>query len=177
MTRKITRGMANISQGIQDCLYMGNINALRDWGHAKDYVAMQWLMLQQDSPRDFVIASGKQYSIRTFILWSAAELGIKIGFEGEGVDELGRVECVEGESAKFVSPGQIVIRIDPKYFRPAEVSSLQGDATEAREKLGWTPTISAKEMCAEMVQNDLKAAQRRRLLLENNLALASSIEI
>lgn len=164
VTRKITRGMANIAQGLEDCLYMGNIDALRDWGHAKDYVRMQWMMLQQEAPEDFVVATGTQYSVRQFIEWTAAELGIKLRFEGEGVDEVAVVEAVTSNNSPAVKPGQVILRIDPRYFRPAEVETLLGDPTKAKEKLGWIPQITAQEMCREMVESDLRAAQRAALL-------------
>ena len=176
VTRKITRGLANIAQGMQDCLYMGNINALRDWGHAKDYVRMQWMMLQQDTPQDFVIATGLQYSVRQFIQWSAAELGIELSFQGEGINEFAAVESIEGDSAPMLVKGQVIMRIDPGYFRPAEVSTLLGDASKARNQLGWTPKISAREMCAEMINEDLKNAKRMRLLADSGLELPISIE-
>ena len=152
VTRKITRGLANISQGLEDCLYMGNLDALRDWGHAKDYVRMQWLMLQQQQAQDFVIATGQQYSVRQFIEWTAAELGIELRWQGQGTDEVG------------LWNGRPIVRIDPRYFRPAEVETLLGDPTKAKEKLGWTPEITVQEMCAEMVAEDLKAAQRHAFL-------------
>jgi GDPmannose 4,6-dehydratase len=164
VTRKITRGLANIAQGLETCLWMGNIDALRDWGHARDYVRMQWLMLQQDRAEDFVIASGVQHSVREFIGWAAAELGIMLSFQGEGVNETATVVEVQGDRAPAVQPGQVVVRIDPRYFRPAEVETLLGDATMAREKLGWQPTVTAREMCAEMVAADLAAARRHALL-------------
>ncbi|WP_103332932.1 GDP-mannose 4,6-dehydratase [Pseudotabrizicola formosa] len=164
VTRKITRGLANIAQGLEHCLYMGNIDSLRDWGHARDYVRMQWMMLQQDSAEDYVIATGKQYSVRDFITWTAAELGLRLSFQGEGVDETATVVDVQGDKAPAVRPGQVVLRIDPRYFRPAEVETLLGDPTKAREKLGWTPEITAQEMCAEMVAHDLNAARRHALL-------------
>jgi GDPmannose 4,6-dehydratase len=165
VTRKITRGLANISQGLETCLYMGNINALRDWGHAKDYVRMQWLMLQQDQPDDFVIATGRQYSVRQFIQWSAQYLGFELQFEGEGVDEVGRVARVLNESsAKAVQIGQVVVRVDPRYFRPTEVETLLGDPSKAKQKLGWEPVITTEQMCAEMVAEDLKEAQKMALL-------------
>ncbi|SFO04248.1 GDP-mannose 4,6-dehydratase, partial [Roseovarius lutimaris] len=176
VTRKITRGLANIAQGIEDCLYMGNIDALRDWGHAKDYVRMQWMMLQQDEPDDFVIATGKQYSVRDFIIWSARELGITLRFEGSGVNEVGIVETVTGDDAPEIKPGQTILRIDPRYFRPAEVETLLGDPAKAKAKLGWTPEITAQEMCVEMVADDLKAARRYRLLKEHGLDLPVSTE-
>ncbi len=176
VTRKITRGLANIAQGMEDCLYMGNIESLRDWGHAKDYVRMQWLMLQQDAPDDFVIATGFQYSVREFITWSARELGLTLSFQGEGVDETATVVAVEGDKAPAVQPGQVVMRIDPRYFRPAEVETLLGDPTKAREKLGWTPQITAQEICAEMVAEDLRAARRHRLLKDHGLDVPVSLE-
>ncbi len=176
VTRKITRGLANIAQGLEKCLYMGNIDSLRDWGHAKDYVRMQWMMLQQDAPEDFVIATGVQHSVREFITWSAAELGIRLRFEGKGVDEQAVVEAVESDLAAAVKPGDVIMRIDPRYFRPAEVETLLGDPTKAREKLGWTPKITVREMCAEMVAEDLQAARRHRLLKEHGLTLPVSME-
>lgn len=167
VTRKITRGLANIAQGLDTCLYMGNIDSLRDWGHAKDYVRMQWMMLQQDNPDDFVIATGVQYSVREFILWSAAELGITLEFSGSGVDEVATVAKIEGDNAPGVSVGDVIVRIDPNYFRPAEVETLLGDPAKAKEKLGWVPEITVQEMCAEMVSEDLKAAKRHALLKEH----------
>jgi GDPmannose 4,6-dehydratase len=176
VTRKITRGMANIAQGLEDCLHMGNIDSLRDWGHAKDYVRMQWMMLQQDTPEDFVIATGLQYSVREFIRWTAAELGIQLRFDGTGVDEQAVVESVTSDMAPAVKPGQVVVKIDPRYFRPAEVETLLGDATLAREKLGWTPQITAQEMCAEMVAGDLLTARRHKLLKDHGFDLPVSLE-
>ena len=164
VTRKITRGLANISQGLEKCIYMGNINALRDWGHAKDYVRMQWMMLQQDSPDDFCIATGVQYSVRQFIELSAQELGISIKFQGEGLDEIGIVESIEGVNAPALNKGDIIFRVDKRYFRPAEVETLLGCSKKAREKLGWIPEITVQEMCAEMVREDLKNAKRIVLL-------------
>lgn len=176
VTRKITRGLANIAQGLEDCLYLGNIDALRDWGHAKDYVRMQWMMLQQEHPEDFVIATGKQHSVREFITWSAAELGITINFQGEGTKEKGVVVAVEGDLAPSVSVGDTIVRVDPRYFRPAEVETLLGDPTKAKEKLGWVPEITAQEMCAEMVVEDLKTARRFALLKKHGLELPVSLE-
>ena len=168
VTRKITRGLANIAQGLESCLYMGNLDALRDWGHAKDYVRMQWMMLQQAQPEDFVIATGVQYSVRQFIEWSAAELGIALRFEGQGVEERAVVAAIAGEGSQLKAPalkvGDVVVRVDPRYFRPAEVETLLGDPTRARQKLGWVPEITVQEMCAEMVEEDLKVAQRHALL-------------
>ena len=176
VTRKITRGLANIAQGLEGGLYMGNIDALRDWGHAKDYVRMQWMMLQQDVAEDFVIATGVQYSVRQFITWSAAELGITLRFEGMGVEECAIVDSVIGEDAPSVRPGDVVMRIDPQYFRPAEVETLLGSPAKAKKKLGWEPQITAQEMCAEMVANDLKVARRHALLKEHGLDLPIPLE-
>ena len=164
VTRKITRGLANIAQGLERRLYMGNLDALRDWGHARDYVRMQWLMLQQAQPEDFVIATGKQYSVRQFIHWAAAELGLSLRFEGSGVEEKAYVAAVEGDRAPACKVGDCVVAVDPRYFRPAEVETLLGDPTKAREKLGWEPEISAHQMCVEMVTEDLRVAQRHALL-------------
>ena len=176
VTRKITRGMANIAQGLEQCLYMGNIDSLRDWGHAKDYVRMQWMMLQQEQPDDFVIATGVQYSVREFITWSARELGIELEFSGKGVDEVATVASITGDNAPSVKVGDVIVRIDPRYFRPAEVDTLLGDPSKAKEKLGWVPEITAQEMCAEMVADDLKTARRYRLLKEHGLDLPVSVE-
>jgi GDPmannose 4,6-dehydratase len=164
VTRKITRGLAHIAQGLDQCLYMGNLDALRDWGHAKDYVRMQWMMLQQDEPEDFVIATGKQYSVREFIQWSAAELGVALRFEGSGVEEKAFVASISGDKAPSLKVGDCVVAVDPRYFRPAEVETLLGDPSKARDRLGWVPEITAQQMCAEMVAEDLKAAQRLALL-------------
>lgn len=176
VTRKITRGLSNIAMGLEQCLYMGNIDSLRDWGHAKDYVRMQWMMLQQDVPDDFVIATGVQYSVREFITWSAAELGLTLKFEGEGVHETATVVSVEGDKAPLVREGQVVMKIDPRYFRPAEVETLLGDPTKAKQKLGWVPEITAQEMCAEMVKEDLKSARRHALLKTHGLEVPVSVE-
>ncbi|MCD0420992.1 GDP-mannose 4,6-dehydratase [Rubrivivax sp. JA1024] len=164
VTRKVTRGLANIAQGLESCLYMGNLDSLRDWGHAKDYVRMQWMMLQQDKPEDFVIATGVQYSVREFIRWSAAELGVTLRFEGAGVDERGVVDSVSGDKAPALKPGDCIVAVDPRYFRPAEVEALLGDPTKAKERLGWVPEFSAQQICAEMVAEDLRSAQRTALL-------------
>ncbi len=168
VTRKITRGLANISQGLQSCLYMGNINSLRDWGHAKDYVRMQWMMLQQDVPEDFVIATGFQYSVREFIHWSANELGISIEFKGEGVEEIAVVTKLNKKDSNMCfKEGDIILRIDPNYYRPAEVETLLGDPSKAKEKLGWEPEISALQMCVEMTQSDLIEAKKQALLIKS----------
>lgn len=176
VTRKITRGLANIAQGLERRLYMGNLDALRDWGHAKDYVKMQWLMLQQDVPEDFVIATGQQFSVREFITWAAKDLGIQLRFEGIGIEERGIVEAVEGDNAPAVSVGDCIVAVDPRYFRPAEVESLLGDSTKARQKLNWTPEISAREMCSEMIAADLKLAKSHALLKRHGHAIYVSRE-
>ena len=176
VTRKITRGLTNMALGIESCLYMGNLDALRDWGHAKDYVRMQWMMLQQDVADDFVIATGVQYSVREFIKWTAAEIGLTLSFEGEGINEIGIVNSIEGDKAPALSPGDVILRIDPRYFRPAEVETLLGDPTKAKEKLGWVPNITAQEMCAEMVREDFRAAKRHSLLEEHAMSFPISRE-
>jgi GDPmannose 4,6-dehydratase len=177
VTRKITRGLANIALGLDKCLYMGNLDSLRDWGHAKDYVRMQWMMLQQEIPEDFVIATGVQYSVREFIHWSAKELGVTLRFEGAGVDEKGIVDSVVGSKAPAVKPGDVIVAVDPRYFRPAEVETLLGDPSKAKAKLGWTPENTAQEMCAEMVAHDLDTARRHALLKEHGYSINVSREI
>lgn len=176
VTRKITRGLANIAQGLETCLYMGNMDALRDWGHAKDYVRMQWMMLQQEQADDFVIATGMQYSVREFITWSAKELGVCLRFEGSGIDEVGIVDAIDGDNAPAMTVGDVIVKIDSRYFRPAEVETLLGDPTKAKEKMGWVPEISTQEMCAEMVAEDLKSAKRHALLKKHGFALPVSVE-
>ena len=163
VTRKITRAVARMALGLQDCLYLGNLSALRDWGHARDYVEMQWLMLQQDSPEDFVIATGVQYSVRQFVEFACNELGIDVRWEGEGVDEKGIVSAVNNKDAK-VKVGDTLVKVDPRYFRPTEVETLLGDPTKAKEKLGWTPKTSLQELVREMVQSDYSAAKRYALV-------------
>ena len=167
VTRKITRGLSNIAQGIEKTLYMGNLDALRDWGHAKDYVRMQWMMLQQKNPEDFVIATGSQYSVRQFIEWSAEELGIEIEFNGSGVNEVGIVTKIKGNNAPAVNIGDVIVKVDSRYFRPAEVETLLGNPSNAKAKLGWMPKITIKEMCSEMVKEDLESARKNLLLKEN----------
>ncbi len=165
VTRKITRALARIKLGLQDCLYLGNLDSLRDWGHAKDYVEMQWLLMQQDQPEDWVIATGIQHSVRDFVNAAADELGMKITWQGSGVDETGTLETpspLAGEGRG--EGGRTIVKVDPRYFRPTEVETLLGDPTKAREKLGWTPKISFKELVAEMVREDLKAAERDELV-------------
>lgn len=179
VTRKITRGLANISQGLEACLYMGNIDALRDWGHAKDYVRMQWMMLQQDQPDDFVIATGKQYSVRQFIEMSADELGIKIKWQGEGVDEIGIIDSssqILTLESSVLKENDVIFRIDPRYFRPTEVESLLGDPSKAKQKLGWVPEITLQEMCKEMVNYDLEKAKQHALLKNHGYVVNISSE-
>lgn len=176
VTRKITRGLANIAQGLEGCLYLGNMDALRDWGHAKDYVRMQWLMLQQEQPEDFVIATGVQFSVRQFVQWSAEHLGITLRFEGLGVDEVGIVESISGDSAPALKVGDVIVRVDKRYFRPSEVETLLGNPSKAKQKLGWTPEITVQEMCAEMVAEDLQAAKRTALLKANGYDISISVE-
>ena len=176
VTRKITRGLANMAQGLEDCLYMGNIDALRDWGHAKDYVRMQWMMLQQEYPEDFVIATGVQYSVRQFIEWSAQELGITLRFDGEGVDEQGIVAAITGDKAPSLKLGDIIVKVDPRYFRPTEVETLLGDPSKAKQKLGWEPEITVQEMCQEMVAHDLAQAQQHSLLKQHGYSVFNASE-
>jgi GDPmannose 4,6-dehydratase len=176
VTRKITRGLANIAQGLEQCLYMGNLDALRDWGHAKDYVHMQWMMLQQDKADDFVIATGVQYSVRQFIRWSAEELGVTLKFEGKGVDETATVAAIKGDKAPGLKVGDVVVKIDPRYFRPTEVETLLGDPSKAKAKLGWTPEITVQQMCAEMVAADLEEAKKHALLQKHGYQLNVSAE-
>jgi len=164
VTRKITRAMARISLALQDCLYLGNLEARRDWGHARDYIEAQWLMLQQDQPEDFVIATGKQYSVRQMIEVAAGELDITLRWEGEGVDEVGIVDAVLNPRASAPQPGTVIVRVDPRYFRPAEVETLLGDPTKAQQKLGWKARTSFEEMVTEMVRADLEIAQRDELV-------------
>ena len=176
VTRKITRGIANIAQGLESKLYLGNMDALRDWGHAKDYVRMQWMMLQQDKPEDFVIATGKQISVREFVRMSAENAGITVEFTGEGVKEVATVIAVDNEIAPGVKVGDIIVEVDPRYFRPAEVETLLGDPTKAKEKLGWVPEITVEEMCKEMVQHDLGKAKQHALLKKHGYSVAVAKE-
>lgn len=172
VTRKITRGLAHIAQGLEPCLYMGNIDALRDWGHAKDYVRMQWLMLQQERPADFVIATGIQYSVRQFIEMAAVQLGFRIRWVGEGIHEVGVVDVVFKDAkdrCHALRPGMTVMRIDPRYFRPTEVDTLLGDPSRAKEKLGWVPEISMEQMLVEMVESDLLDARKAVLIRDSGL--------
>lgn len=176
VTRKITRGLANIAQGLESCLYMGNLDALRDWGHAKDYVRMQWMMLQQQKPEDFVIATGVQYSVRQFIEKTACSLGVTLEFEGSGVEEIARVKHVNGGDAPALKVGDVVVRIDPRYFRPTEVETLLGDPSKAKEKLAWVPEITLDEMIQEMVAVDLADAKKHALLKQHGYRIAVSAE-
>lgn len=176
VTRKITRGLAHIAQGLEQCLYMGNLDALRDWGHAKDYVRMQWMMLQQNQPEDFVIATGMQYSVRQFVEWSAQELGIALRFAGQGVDEVAIVDGITGDKAPMLKVGDVIVKIDPRYFRPTEVETLLGDPSKAKTQLGWVPEITVQEMCAEMIKADLAEAERHALLKRHGHAIPLSIE-
>jgi GDPmannose 4,6-dehydratase len=176
VTRKITRALANISQGLEQCLYLGNMDALRDWGHAKDYVRMQWMMLQQEQPEDFVIATGKQISVREFVRMSAAELGIELEFSGNGVDEIATVKSIEGDNAIALTVGDVIVKVDTRYFRPAEVETLLGNPAKAKEKLGWVPEITVEEMCKEMVLNDLSVAKSHALLKSHGHDVAVALE-
>ena len=172
VTRKITRGLTNIAQGIETCLYMGNMDALRDWGHAKDYVRMQWMMLQQDHPEDFVIGTGVQYSVREFIIKSAQQLGITLQFKGQGVEEKAIVLQIDGKKAPGIKVGDIIVQVDPRYFRPTEVETLLGDPSKAKEKLGWVPEITLDEMIAEMVEYDLEQAKQHALLKRHGYSVS-----
>lgn len=176
VTRKITRGLANIAQGLEKCLYMGNMDALRDWGHAKDYVRMQWMMLQQDTPEDFVIATGVQYSVRQFIEKSAAQLGMTISWKGEGVDEKGYVATINGDKAPALKVGDVLVQVDPRYFRPAEVETLLGDPSKAKQKLNWVPEITLDQLVEEMVAHDLDKARQHALLKHSGYDVAVSVE-
>ncbi len=176
VTRKITRALANISQGLEQSFYLGNMDALRDWGHARDYVEMQWLMLQQDQAEDFVIATGVQYSVRQFVEAAALELGIEIEWQGSGIDEKGIISAIRSDKASGAKVGQVIVAVDPKYFRPTEVETLLGDPTNARVKLGWTPTTTFAEMVQEMVAKDLEVARRHALLKRHGYSVAISLE-
>jgi GDPmannose 4,6-dehydratase len=176
VTRKITRGLANIAQGLEKCLYMGNMDSLRDWGHAKDYVRMQWMMLQQERPQDFVIATGLQISVRDFIRMAAARLGLELRFEGEGLEEKGIVASIRGDDAPALKVGDTIVSIDPRYFRPSEVETLLGDPSKAKKELGWVPEITVQDMCAEMVSADLAEAKRHSHLLAHGFSVSMSVE-
>lgn len=176
VTRKITRALCNIAQGIESKLFLGNLDSLRDWGHARDYVEMQWLMLQQDNPEDYVIATGVQYSVRQFVTHAAKELGINLRFEGKGINERAIVDSVEGLNAPFVNEGDVLVEVDSKYFRPTEVDTLLGDPTKAKEKLGWVPTTTFEEMITEMVVNDLEQAKQHSVLRAHGFTPMLSVE-
>jgi len=176
VTRKVTRGLANIAQGLEKCLYMGNMDALRDWGHAKDYVRMQWMMLQQEVPEDFVIATGVQVTVREFIRRAALELGVLLNFEGEGVDEQAVVASIVGDRAPALKVGDVIVQVDERYFRPAEVETLLGDPTKAKEKLGWVPEITLDEMINEMVAHDLDKARQHATLKQAGFSVSVSRE-
>jgi len=176
VTRKITRGLTNIAQGLEQCLYLGNMDALRDWGHAKDYVRMQWMMLQQDTPVDYVIATGVQYSIREFVQRAAKRLGIEVHFEGKGVHEVALVTAVHGDNAPAVHVGDVLVRVDPLYFRPAEVETLLGDPSKAARDLGWVPEVTIDELIEEMVDADLQLAKRSALLKRHGFDVPLSLE-
>ena len=176
VTRKITRGLANIAQGLEATLHLGNLGSLRDWGHARDYIEMQWLMLQQAQPEDFVIATGVQYTVREFVIKAALHLGITLRFEGDGLNERGIVANVEGTQAPFVKEGDVIISVDQTYYRPAEVETLLGSSQKAKEKLGWTPKTTIDEMIAEMVQYDLEKAKRHAILQQHGVAPAVVLE-
>jgi GDPmannose 4,6-dehydratase len=176
VTRKITRGLANIAQGLEKCLYMGNMDSLRDWGHAKDYVRMQWMMLQQEKPQDFVIASGQQISVRDFIRMAGHNLGLEIQFEGTGVAERGVIASICGDNAPAAKVGDVVVSVDPRYFRPSEVETLLGDPGKAKRELGWVPEITVDKMCAEMIESDLTEAKRHAFLRAHGYDLPVSLE-
>jgi len=176
VTRKITRALANIAYGLESELYLGNMDAMRDWGHAKDYVRMQWMMLQQDQAKDYVIATGSQISVRDFVRLAAAEVGVELEFTGKGVDEIGVVKSVDPKLAPSLSVGDEIILVDPRYFRPAEVDALLGDATKAREEMGWQPEITVENMCAEMVASDVAIAKRNSLLKRHGFDVSTTHE-
>jgi GDPmannose 4,6-dehydratase len=176
VTRKITRGLSQVALGLEKCLYLGNMDALRDWGHAKDYVRLQWMMLQREAPEDYVIATGEQYSVRQFVTWTAEALGVSIRFEGTGVDEVGIVDAADGDLAPALTEGDVVVRVDPRYFRPAEVETLLGDPSKANSELGWKPTIGIRELVDEMVRADHDAARRVALLKQHGFDVPVSIE-
>lgn len=176
VTRKITRGIANIAYGLESCLFLGNMDALRDWGHAKDYVRMQWMMLQQDFPEDYVIATGKQISVREFVAMSALKAGITLEFSGIGLEEIGTVVDVDKSKSPSVSKGDVIVKVDPRYFRPAEVETLLGDPSKAQIKLGWVPEITVEQMCSEMVAADLDKARSHALLKEHGYEVSVARE-
>jgi GDPmannose 4,6-dehydratase len=176
VTRKITRGLARVFTGLDDCLYLGNLNSLRDWGHAKDYVRLQWLMLQQSEPTDYVIATGEQYSVRQFVSWAAEALGVRLRFEGAGVNEIGVVDTIEPGAETELRPGDVVVRVDARYFRPAEVETLLGNAAKASKELGWGPQIGINELVREMAESDLAEASRLAFLKKHGYAVPAQVE-
>ena len=176
MTRKITRGIANIALGLESCIFLGNMDALRDWGHAKDYVHVQWLMLQQETAEDFVVATGHQKSVREFVELASERAGIGLEFSGEGTEEIATVVRVDNNLAPEVSAGDVIVRVDPRYFRPTEVDTLLGDSEKARKKLGWEPEFTVAEICAEMVDSDLVKARQLALLKEHGHDVSFSVE-
>lgn len=176
VTRKITRAVANIAQGLESCLHLGNMDALRDWGHAKDYVRMQWMMLQQNQAEDFVIATGKQISVREFVRMSAKEVGIELTFSGAGVNEVATVSAITGDNAPGVKVGDVIVKVDERFFRPSEVETLLGDPAKAKAKLGWVPEITVEDMCAEMVASDLNKAKQHALLKANGFDVSLPVE-
>lgn len=176
VTRKVTRGLANIAQGLERCLYMGNMDSLRDWGHAKDYVRMQWLMLQQDKPEDFVIATGEQFTVREFIIRSARQLGITIEFEGKAECEKGVVVALQGDEVPALKVGDVIVQVDSRYYRPTEVESLLGNPAKAKERLGWVPEITLDQMIIEMIKNDLNQAKRRAFLKKHGYDISVGTE-
>ena len=174
VTRKITRGLSRIALGLDECLYLGNMNAKRDWGHARDYVRMQWMMLQQDEARDYVIATGEQVSVRDFVSWAAEDLGIELEFTGEGVDEVAKVVSVDNNLAPVIKPGQTIVRVSERYFRPAEVETLLGDAAKAQSELGWVPELSARDVCRDMVTSDREEAAKLAVLRDHGMYESSA---
>jgi GDPmannose 4,6-dehydratase len=176
VTRKITRALSRIALGMEKTLYLGNLNALRDWGHARDYVRMQWLMLQQDRPTDYVIATGEQHSVRSFVDKAAAHIGVEIQWTGSGVEEFGVARSVRSDMAPGIKSGDTIVRVDPRYFRPTEVETLLGNADKARNELGWVPEISFDELVAEMMETDIQDARRHALLHDNGLGVPASFE-
>lgn len=176
VTRKITRGLCNLAQGLDGCLYLGNLDARRDWGHAKDYVRMQWMMLQQEQAKDYVIATGLQYSVRDFVTWSAAALGVAVRFEGNGLNETAVVSSISGDDAPALKVGQAIVKVDPRYFRPTEVETLLGNPSRAKTELGWAPEIAAQDMCREMVRSDLAQAKKDSMLKRNGYDVKVSVE-
>jgi GDPmannose 4,6-dehydratase len=176
VTRKITRAFANIAHGLEPCLYLGNMDALRDWGHAKDYVRMQWMMLQQEQPDDFVIATGNQISVRDFVMMAAREIGVELELSGQGIDEVATVSSVDRSLSPAIEVGDQIVKVDPRYFRPAEVETLLGDPSKARDKLGWVPEVTVESMCKEMVMSDLEIARRDALLRQHGFDVQTAHE-